>query len=158
MDFHSNQIMYSFNEDGSPKQVKNLDFQALTLGHPAVDIWSMVYSATDPEYRAASLEADLRAYFTVLATYMEEADPDFTEFMQEVEERRLYGLVLFSCSCFVSLSPTQLPSPTTEVSKFTKACSEILLSEDKDDDHPDIREIRQRIEANMRRMVNQGHI
>ena len=81
---------------GSPKQVKILDFQALTLGHPAVDIWSMVYSATDPEYRAASLEADLKAYFTVLATYMEEADPDFTEFMQEVEERRVYGLVLFS--------------------------------------------------------------
>ena len=68
---------------GSPKQVKILDFQALTLGHPAVDIWSMVYSATDPEYRAASLEADLRAYFTVLATYMEEADPDFTEFMHQ---------------------------------------------------------------------------
>ena len=76
--------------------MKILDFQALTLGHPAVDIWSMVYSATDPEYRAASLEADLRAYFTVLATYMEEADPDFTEFMKEVEERRVYGLVLFS--------------------------------------------------------------
>ena len=79
--------------------MKILDFQALTLGHPAMDIWSVVYSATDPEYRAAHLEADLRAYFTVLATYMEEAHPDFTEFMQELEERRVYGIVLFSKLC-----------------------------------------------------------
>ena len=76
--------------------MKILDFQSLTLGHPAMDIWSIVYSATDPEYRSAHLEADLRAYFTVLATYMEEANPDFTEFMQEMEERRVYGMVLFS--------------------------------------------------------------
>ena len=79
--------------------MKILDFQALTLGHPAMDIWTMVYSATDPEYREAHLEADLRAYFTVLATYMEEANPDFTEFMGEMEERRVYGMVLFSKFC-----------------------------------------------------------
>ena len=76
--------------------MKILDFQALTLGHPAMDIWTMVYSATDPEYRAAHLEADLRAYFTVLSSYKEEASPDFTQFMQELEERRVYGMVLFS--------------------------------------------------------------
>ena len=76
--------------------MKILDFQALTLGHPAMDIWTMVYSATDPKYRAAHLEADLRAYCTVLSTYREEAAPDFTQFMQELEERRVYGMVLFS--------------------------------------------------------------
>ena len=149
--------------------MKILDFQALTLGHPALDIWTMVYSATDPEYRAAHLEADLRAYFTVLTTYMEEANPDFTEFMQEVEERRVYGMVLFSKLlthinslltrsttrlyfknsnfpfyvlggfCFVTLSPTPLPSPAKEPSKFSAACNEILLAEESEGDHPDIR-------------------
>ena len=136
--------------------MKILDFQALTLGHPAMDIWSIVYSTTDPEYRAANLEADLRAYFTVLTSYMEEAHPDFTELMQELEERRVYGMVLFSKlyiafrnpikmknsagqACFLTLSPIQLPSPATEVSKYIKACGEILLAEDKEDDHPDIR-------------------
>ena len=69
--------------------------QGLTLGHPALDIWTIVYSATDPEYRDAHLETDLRAYYTILSSYMEEA-PDFTEFMQEVEERRVYGMVMFS--------------------------------------------------------------
>ena len=109
-DFQTSQIMYSLNEDGeanclhnkpktfllgSPKRVKILDFQGLTLGHPALDIWTMVYSATDPEYRAAHLEGDLCAYHTVLATYMEDAT-DFAEFKQEVEERRVYGMVMFS--------------------------------------------------------------
>ena len=75
--------------------MKILDFQGLTLGHPAQDIWTIVYASTDPAYRAASLEADLRAYYAVLATYMEAA-PAFEEFMQEVEERRVYGMVLFS--------------------------------------------------------------
>ena len=76
--------------------MKILDFQSLTLGHPAMDIWSIVYSASDPEYRATHLEGDLRAYFTVLTSYMEEAAPDFTEFMQELEERRVYGIALWS--------------------------------------------------------------
>ena len=74
--------------------------QGLTLGHPALDIWTIVYSATDPEYRATHLETDLRAYFTILTSYMEEA-PDFTEFMQEVEERRVYGMVLFSKTYYI---------------------------------------------------------
>ena len=42
-------------------------------------------------------------------------------------------------ACFLSLSPTQLPSPTSEVSKFLKACKDILLAEEREDDHPDIR-------------------
>ena len=75
--------------------MKILDFQALTLGHPALDIWTIVYSATDPDYRANHLEEDLRAYLTVLATYMEDA-ADFAEFRQELEERRFYGMVMFS--------------------------------------------------------------
>ena len=78
--------------------MKILDFQGLTLGHPALDIWTIVYAATDPEYRASHLEEDLRAYYTVLATYMD-TPGDFAEFKQEVEERRVYGMVLFGRFC-----------------------------------------------------------
>ena len=79
-----------------------MDMQGLTLGHPALDIWTIVYSATDPEYRATHLETDLQAYYTILTSYMEEA-PDFTEFMQEVEERRVYGMVMFSKTSYYIL-------------------------------------------------------
>ena len=67
----------------------------MTLGHPSIDIWTLVYSATDAEYRATSLDEDLRAYFEVLSTYMD-TPADYAEFKQEVEEGRIYGLVMFS--------------------------------------------------------------
>lgn len=115
-DLHSGQIMFSLNEDGeknkecilvytqinftlflsgTPKQTKILDYQGMTLGHPSIDIWTLVYSATDAEYRATSLDEDLRAYFDVLSTYMD-TPADYAEFKQEVEEGRIYGLVMFS--------------------------------------------------------------
>ena len=150
--------------------MKILDFQGLTLGHPAQDIWTIVYASTDPAYRAASLEA-------VFATYME-TTPAFEEFMQEVEERRVYGMVLFSeffifrcVQCryyllcflpgsfvFVNLSPVQLPSPAKAPGKFSAAITEMLLAEEKEDDHPDTREIRRRVAANLKEMVDFGHI
>ena len=74
--------------------MKILDYQGLTLGHPAMDIWTIIYSATDAEYRATHLENDLQAYYAVFSTYMDTA-VDYAEFRQEVEERRVYGMVLF---------------------------------------------------------------
>ena len=74
--------------------MKILDFQALTLGHPAMDIWGIVYSCTDAEYRATSLEDDLAAYYAVLSGYMK-TKADYSEFRQELMERRVYGMVMF---------------------------------------------------------------
>ena len=74
--------------------MKILDYQGLTLGHPAMDIWTIIYSVTDAEYRATHLENDLQAYYAVFSTYMDTA-VDYAEFRQEVEERRVYGMVMF---------------------------------------------------------------
>ena len=79
---------------GTPKRVKILDYQGLTLGHPALDIWSIIYSATDATYRAYHMEDDLRAYFTILSGYME-TQVNYTEFRQELEERRVMGMVMY---------------------------------------------------------------
>ena len=43
--------------------------------------------------RANQLEDDLRAYFDVLSTYMEEK-ADFKEFREEMEERRMKGITM----------------------------------------------------------------
>ena len=82
---------------GTPKRVKILDYQGLTLGHPALDIWSIVYSATDAEYRAGHLEDDLRAYYGILAGYME-TGADYADFRRELEERRVIGMVMYGRS------------------------------------------------------------
>ena len=74
------------------------------------------------------------------------------------------NILACSCSfhlgnfCFMTLSPTKLPSPTKELSKYTAACREILLAEDTTEDHPDIREIRRRVAANLTEMVDIGLI
>ena len=131
--------------------MKILDYQTLTPGHPAFDIWAMVYSATDAQYRALHLEEDLKAYYDVLSGYMEE-QVDYKIFREEVEDRRVKGMTmdgkflqifrlinmcLFpdqtcrfvftfvlnthicpALACLATLSPTKLPSPVREMSKF----------------------------------------
>ena len=94
---------------GTPKRVKILDYQGLTLGHPALDIWSIIYSATDATYRANHMEEDLRAYFTILLGYME-TQVDYTEFRQELEERRVMGMVMYGMFLvkFLSFSTTEI--------------------------------------------------
>ena len=59
---------------------------------------------------------------------------------------------------FVNLSPVQLPSPAKAPGKFSAAITEMLLAEEKEDDHPDTREIRRRVAANLQEMVDLGHI
>ena len=123
----------------------------LTWGHPAVDIWSIVYSATDAEYRKDYLESDLQAYYAVLFSYME-TKPEFSEFLQELKERRLFGMIIRGFACFLTLSPVKLPHIAYEASKFEKTCQDILIAEDTVEDHPDVREIRRRMMSNMKEM------
>ena len=68
------------------------------------------------------------------------------------------GVVMYGLSCFATLSPTKLPSPVTETSKFGAACREILTTEDTPEDHPDLREIRRRVMSNMKEMVERDLI
>jgi len=153
-DLHTSQIMISLHEDGSPKRVKIIDFQGLTFGHPALDIWSIIYSVTDSEYRKEHMEDDLQAYYNILSGYLETQDREYTEFRQELEERRIVGFVMYGKFCFLTLSPTKLPSPVKETSKFSAACLEILTAEETPEDHPDIKEIRRRVMSNMKEMVD----
>ena len=59
-----------------------------------MDIWTIIYSATDGAYRADHMEDDLRAYYNIISGYLEEA-VDYTEFRQELEERRVMGMVMY---------------------------------------------------------------
>ena len=105
--------------------MKILDFQGLTVGHPGFDIWTMVYSATDPEYRATHLETDLRAYYDIVSTYMEEC-PDFTQFMQELEEKRILGMVMFSKFLILLISKSSLYVSSIQAKCVLSPCAQLL--------------------------------
>ena len=42
--------------------------------------------------------------------------------------------------------------PMTEQSKLGRVCKEMLVAEDTEEDHPDVREIRRRLMGNMKEM------
>ena len=58
-----------------------------------------------------------------------------------------YGTVLV-----ILLSPKKLPDPFSEKSKLRKVCTEMLIAEDTEEDHPDVREIRRRLMGNLKEM------
>ena len=137
---------------GTPKRVKILDYQGISLGHPALDIWPMVYSATDAEYRKEHMDVDLQAYYAVLSTYMD-VKVNYTVFRQEVEERRAFGMIVYgTVDLFLTMSPEKLPNLITEFDKFKKVTKDMLIAEDTEEDHPDVREIRRRLMGNMNEM------
>lgn len=152
-DLWTSQIMMSLHEDGSPKQVKILDYQLLVPGHPALDIWDIIYSATDAAYRAQDMEEDLRAYYAILSGYMEDK-VDYAVFRQELADRRVKGVVMTSLSCLATLSPTKLPSPASEINKFVAVATEMLVAEETAEDHPDLKEMRRRVMSNCNEMVD----
>ena len=82
---------------GTPTRVKILDYQALKLGHPALNIWSIVNSTSDADYRVHHLEEDLQAYFDILAGYTG-TEVDYTDFRQELKERRVMAMVIYGRS------------------------------------------------------------
>ena len=63
------------------------------------------------------------------------------------------GMVMYGFFCFLTLSPTPLPNPAKETSKFGSACRAMLIAEETAEDHPDLREIRRRMMSNMKEMV-----
>ena len=133
-------------------RVKVLDYQTITLGHPALDIWPMVYSATDAEYRKDHLEADLQAYYAVLTSFMD-IKKEYSVFRQELEDRRSFGMVWYGTVLVIlSLSPKKLPDPFSEKSKLRQVCTEMLIAEDTEEDHPDVREFRRRLMGNLEEM------
>jgi len=144
-DLWTSQVMFSHNTDGSPKEVKILDFQSIAPGHPATDIWRIIYSTTDLQFRTEDLMTCLQSYFSIFSQYMGSEAGSFEDFHQEVEERRLVGILGDGTSPVMTLSPRKRPSLVDESRKFIREVKRDLATEDKEEDHPDLLEMRRRI-------------
>lgn len=152
-DLWTAQIMFSQNSDGSPKQAKILDYQTINPGHPATDIWMLVYGSTDSDFRKNHFQECLESYFSVLSDYMSPlVDVSFQEFQTEVEERRFPGPYLYAVSPLITLAARERPNIIEEKDKFVQEVKKDLCAVDKDDDHPDLKEMRRRILD----LVNEG--
>ena len=156
-DLWTPQVMFSHHEDGSPKQVKILDYQTLSPGHPATDIWRLVYTATDSNFRKNHLDDCLKSYFTILSGYMSTfVDVSYEVFKQEVDERRFVSPLTDGLSPALTLSPKKRPNPIEERKKFIREVKEDLSRPDKEDDHPDVKEMRRRVMDLVKESVELG--
>ena len=97
------------------------------------------------------MEADLKAYYAILSGYMD-TDAEYNMFKQEVEERKAFGKVIYGIFCLLTLSPKKLPHSHSESLKFGKAFKEVLIAEDTEEDHTDVKKIRRRVMDNMKEM------
>ena len=87
-----------------------------------MDIWTIIYSATDGAYRADHMEDDLRAYYNILLGYLEEV-VDYTEFRQELEERRVMGMVMYGTFVVSFYQAPQSKNLHSTQEKFTSFLS-----------------------------------
>ena len=143
-DFWLNNIMFSDDR----KSVKLIDFQMCAKRHPSNDIWYFLYNSTDQEFRKKYSDDLIKAYYEVFSQYFDKLDQDhsFEVFKKEVDDFRVYGFLMG-----IFAMPNQLSPVERKMDKFSdfRAQDEDrekeIAGEDKEDDHPMIREVRRRL-------------
>ncbi len=143
-DFWQNNLLFS--EDNLKACM--VDFQMLSIGHPARDIWYFFYICSDSTWRKEHLGQALESYFNTFRIYLDLGGlkMSFEEFNKEVQDRRSYGLFLGSEVVPNVLSPNALVLDNMNAFSAMKAKrKQEIAGEPKDDDHPMVTEIRRRL-------------
>ena len=101
------------------------------MGHPASDIWRMVYSATDSNFRKTHLDDCLKSYFSILSGYMAHlTDVSYDEFKKKVDERRFVSPLMDGVSPCLTMATTKRPDPFAEKSKFMREVTWLIGYDD----------------------------
>ena len=126
-----------------------MDFGNITLGHPARDLWHLLQMGTDPGFRSQHLDTVLEAYYAVFSSYLQSSgvDVEFSVFRKECEKWRAPISLLFgNFAIFICLNPEpQSYSTMSSAKKIGKDMDEMLGGNEKETDHPLLKEMRRRI-------------
>ena len=126
-----------------------MDFQALSIGHPARDLWYFLQMGTDPAFRSKHLETVLEEYYAVFSSYLEASGVcvEFNTFRKECEKWRAPISLLFGNSAmFALLNPEPQSLETlSSFKKFLRDMEKKLAGKAKETGHPMMKEIRRRI-------------
>jgi hypothetical protein len=125
-----------------------IDFQMMSPGHPAKDIWYFLYSCTDSNWRKEHLDECLRVYFDEYNPYLTKAgiNMEYEAFYKEVHIRRGIGLIFGLMLLPIVLNPEPMDAfrTATDFKKFGKWREETFSEPPKEDDHEMINEIKRR--------------
>ena len=145
----NNMLFSSADPEDTGLTVTMLDFQLMSLAHPARDIWYLLYVNTDKEFRDKHLQTVLREYFQVFSGYLqiEGVKISFDDFLKDISPIRAPIAMIFSILVlFVGLNPEPIGFNTfSEMKQFGETFKRQVGSEPRDMDDPMVKEIRRRI-------------
>ena len=130
-------------------QLLFIDFQTLSVGHPAKDFWYYIYCTTDSNWRKSHLEECLDTYFSTFQNYLKQAKIDVTyeDFKTEMFKHQAWGLVIGSNAITIMMNPNEidLMKSFKEVTRFFKWRLEQFSRPQNSNDHEMLHEINRRI-------------
>jgi len=111
-DFWSNNILFSYDEEGKVAETVLVDFQCLSFGHPAFDVIYVMYLSLDLEFRDAHMDTCLKQYWDILNSYITNSAPrdleyGWDDFQEEFKTFKKIGFILASAMLPNVLSDTQ---------------------------------------------------
>ena len=161
-DFWVNNILFSSDNTEDPKQVATiLDYQVMALGHPARDIWYLIYSNTDKEFREKHLQTVLQEYFHGLSKYlqMENIQMSFETFKEEITRLKVpVALLLSTIIQFIALTPepVSLFDSMDAIKHFQATFIKQVGSCPLESDDPMVKEIRRRMIGMLYELDSEG--
>lgn len=98
-DYRISNLLYKIDEDGS-LYVKTIDFQTMQATSPVLDLFYLIFTGTDEEFRRQHYQALIEHYYEQLCAALHRMDivPDAVytrkQYDQELREKLPYGLVI----------------------------------------------------------------
>ncbi|XP_042230324.1 uncharacterized protein LOC121871847 isoform X2 [Homarus americanus] len=97
-DCWNNNILFKYNEEGAPVDVKLLDFQFCSVASPATDLNYFMFNSFNGSDRKENLQAYLNTYYDSFRKVLEEAGTpvpfSVEELHQEFHKKNIYGLLM----------------------------------------------------------------
>jgi hypothetical protein len=127
----SNNVMFKFDEENKPIEVKFVDFQLSRFAPPAMDLVTFIYVCSTREFRRLHEREILQIYCDAFESELKlhKIDPKVLsreEILQSFEEYRLAGLIESSLFCHFILLPDDVAcdimQSSEEYNKFISQC------------------------------------
>merc|ERR1712142_9999 len=149
-DYWVNNMLFSSPDQDDPNlTVTILDFQLMSIAHPARDIWYLLYGNTDKEFRDKHLREILEEYFKVFSPYLhlEKVNISFDEFLKDISPIRAPMALIFSLMIqFIALNPEPVSFNTMrDMQTFQETYNRQVGSVPTETDDPMVKEMRRRM-------------
>uniref|UniRef100_A0A1B6E705 CHK kinase-like domain-containing protein n=1 Tax=Clastoptera arizonana TaxID=38151 RepID=A0A1B6E705_9HEMI len=127
-DFCRNNVIFKYDEDNVPVDVKFFDIATCRYASPAIDLSFFFYLNTTYEMRLAHWDDLLEIYYEALTkTLPDVTKPSFQDIQREIQDKSVYGFAISSFFLPVLLNET--PVDTTELAYLSPADrSESIIS------------------------------